>query len=500
MKHRGISILLIVGIIVLINLLSRQFFYRIDVTEDKQYTLSKATKDILADLDQTVSVTVYFTENLQPDLERYRVEFRDLLVEYATRSGGNVEYRFINPNEDPALEQEAAQNGIQPRLVNVREKDQFTQQRAYMGALVNLGDQQEVLPFIGPGVPLEYSLTTVIKKMAVQDKPSLAFLSGHGEPGFNELTQVYQALSIVFSVENHDLRSADEIPPRFRTAVLINPQDSMPPGDLAKLDNYLAAGGQLIVAVNAVDGDFSTAQGMAVQSELLGWLQRHGIEVEPSFVIDANCANVTVQQRQGPFMINTPVQFPYLPMVKDFTEHPATQGIEQVIFQFVSPVRYIGDSAAYFTPLVMSSQQSGIIQPPVMFDVAGKKWTERDFPLSGVTVGGVLEGSVAGSPSARLVVFGDGDFPLSPEGRGANPDNVNLLVNTVEWLGDDTGLTALRTKGVSSRPIEDLEDSRRMFLKYLNFFLPIALAIAYGIFRSQRHKARRIRRMQERYV
>jgi hypothetical protein len=99
-----------------------------------------------------------------------------------------------------------------------------------------------------------------------------------------------------------------------------------------------------------------------------------------------------------------------------------------------------------------------------------------------------------------LVVFGDGDFPISAGGRGINPDNVNLLVNTIEWLSDDTGLSALRTKGVSSRPIDELEDGKRSFLKYLNFFLPILLAIGYGVIRSQRNRTIRMRRMQERYV
>jgi hypothetical protein len=97
-------------------------------------------------------------------------------------------------------------------------------------------------------------------------------------------------------------------------------------------------------------------------------------------------------------------------------------------------------------------------------------------------------------------VFGDGDCPISQGGRGANPDNVSLLVNTIEWLSDDTGLSALRTKGVSSRPIDTLEDGKRTFLKFLNFFLPIVLALGYGIFRSQRNRSIRMRRMQERYV
>jgi hypothetical protein len=74
------------------------------------------------------------------------------------------------------------------------------------------------------------------------------------------------------------------------------------------------------------------------------------------------------------------------------------------------------------------------------------------------------------------------------------------MVNSIDWLSDDTGLIELRTKGVSSRPIDELEDGRRSFLKYLNFLLPIALILVYGFIRGQKSKNMRLRRMQERWV
>lgn len=499
MKKKGVSLLLVAGIIVLVNLLSNQFFTRLDVTEDKQYTLSPATKNILRNLGEPISVKAYFSKDLPTDFEKIRRDFQDMLVEYRNISKGNIDYTFINPGEDPQIEQEALQNGIQPLLINVREKDQATQQKAFMGAILTLGEQQEVIPFISAETPMEYTLTTNIKKMSVTDKPSIGFIQGHGEPPLSELGQAVQELSIIFAVENVDLQAEPTIPDRYRALVLINPADSIPPDHFAKMDDYLSRGGKMVVAVNAVTGDFSTAQGSMVESSVLPWLLSKGIEVEPSFVIDATCGSVTVQQRQGFFTINTPVQFPFLPIVNSYPEHPAVKGIEQVILQFVSPVNFQGGNAGgTFTPLLQSSPKSGIIQAPTFFDIS-KQWTDADFPLSNVVLGGVLEGG-NGATGSKIVVFGDGDFAISAGGRGVNPDNINLMVNTIEWLSDDTGLSALRTKGVSSRPIDELEDGKRSFLKYLNFFLPILLAIGYGIFRSQRNRAIRIRRMQERYV
>ena len=493
------SILLIIGIIVLANLLSNRFFKRFDLTADQQFTLSNATKNILKDLDDPVTVTAYFTEGLGPEFAKTRNDFRDMLVEYANLSQGMVDYEFINPNESEESEAAAQQNGIQPVLISVREKDQTKQQRAYLGAVLKMGEQQDVIPFIQPGSAMEYGLSTSIKKMAVVDKPSVGVVQGYGSSGANELAQVYQSLGILYNVENVDLSTSENIPDRFRTVAIVAPKDSIPPTHLAKLDQFLGRGGNLFVAINTVGNEGGGIQGVITNTGLEGWLRGKGLEVENSYLIDVVCGSVTVPQQRGPFTINAQVQFPYFPMPKDFADHPITKGIEQVIMPFASPLRYVGDSAAYFTPLVFSSDRAGIIQAPTTFEIE-KNWAETDFPLSQVTIGGILEGNLVGPTASRIVVIGDGDFPASAQGRGQNTDNSSLMVNSIDWLSDDTGLIELRTKGVASRPLEDLEDSRRSFLKWLNFLLPIGLVIAYGIFRYQARRNRRIRRMQESYA
>lgn len=497
--NRIISILLIVGIVILANLLSNQFFARFDITENNQYTLSKATKRILSDLDEPVTVQAYFSNDLPVDVEKVHRDFQDMLVEYNTLSKGNVDYGFVDPSETPELEQEAMQAGIRPVLINVREKDQTSQQKAFMGAVLSFGDQKEIIPFISQETPMEYELTTAIKKMTAVDKPSIAFITGHGEADLQQMGQVVQALSIIFTVESLDLSAEASIPPRFKAAAMIAPKDSFPPDHFRKMDEYLALGGKLVIAANAVQGDFSTAQGTAIENNLFDWLANKGIEIEPAFVIDSRSGSVTVQQQQGFFRMNTQVQFPFFPLVQNFGDHPVVKGLEQVIFQFVSPIRFNGDSMNVFSPIIESSQKSGIQRAPTFFDVQ-KKWAGADFPVSNVMLGGVLEGVVEGSPEAKLVVFSDGDFPLGEPGRGINPDNANLLTNTIEWLSDDTGLSDLRTKAVLSRPIDDLEDGKRSFLKMLNFFLPIAIVLLLGVFRWQRNRSRRVRRMMENYV
>jgi ABC-type uncharacterized transport system involved in gliding motility auxiliary subunit len=102
-----------------------------------------------------------------------------------------------------------------------------------------------------------------------------------------------------------------------------------------------------------------------------------------------------------------------------------------------------------------------------------------------------------------MIVIADGDLATNPEGQQGNqinPDNVSLMVNSMDWLSDDTGLIELRTKGVTARPIEDMEDSKRTFIKILNFSLPILLIIIIGIIRYQNRQSLRIKRMEVDYV
>ena len=84
------SVLLIFGILILVNLIASRFFFRLDFTEDQRYSLSDATKNILASLDEPITITAYFSEDLPPDIEKVRQDFRDLLVEYASYSNGQI--------------------------------------------------------------------------------------------------------------------------------------------------------------------------------------------------------------------------------------------------------------------------------------------------------------------------------------------------------------------------------------------------------------------------
>jgi len=487
-----ITALLILGIILLINIAADRFFIRLDLSEGHQYTLNKASKEILKSLDAPVTVTAYFSENLPPDVAQVKNDFKDMLTEYGSASRGKIVYNFIDPNKDQETENKAQQAGIQPVMINVRERDQMKQQRAYLGAVLQYEGKTEILPFIQPGSAMEYALSSTIKKLSVKNKPQIAFLQGNGEPALSDMPQLIDQLSILYEINTVQLTDSTSIPSSYKTIVIISPADTISQNLLLQLDNYLAGGGRILAAIDRVKGNLTNATGSSVTTGIEEWLKNKGIEVEDGFVVDANCGSVMVRQQQAGLVMNTPVRFPFLPVITSFADHPITKGIEQVLIPFVSPIKYAAkNSSVHIATLAKTSEKTGIEKPPVYFNIS-KQWAKNDFPYMSLPVAVAVDGNLVNNSYTKMVVFGSGDFATNGSGQSAQklePDNVNLMANAIDWLTDDTGLIALRTKAINARPINpNLEDGTKTLIKYFNFLFPILLITGYGIFRYRNRK------------
>lgn len=499
-KSLMVYLSLAVGIIILVNILASRYFFRFDFTSDKRYTLSTATKDILKGLTDPVTVTAYFSEGLPPNIEQVRVEFKKLLSEYGARSRGKVIYEFINPNKDQVTEQKATQQGISPVVINVREKDQSVQKKAFLGAVIKYGEKSSVIPFIQPGSAMEYTLSSGIKKLVADNKNLIGFVQGHGEATTSMFSQAMSDLEVLNAVEGVNLTDSTYLP-KYKTLVLFAPTDSIPEKHLKMLDDYIAGGGNMVIGINRVNGDMSQAMGEAVNTGLESWLDKKGIHVNSDFIVDANCGKVSVVQQQGVFSFTSQVTFPYLPIFTHFADHPVTSGLEAVIMQFASSIDYTGDSTLHFTPLIFSSDKSNTQSTPLYFNIE-KKWGNSDFPRKDIVAGALFEGKINGGNDSKMIVFGDGDFAINGQGQQAkqlSPDNVNLFVNAIDWLSDDTGLIGLRTRGITSRLLDQIDDGEKNFLKWLNMLLPVVLIVIYGLLRMQHNRIIRNKRRIEDY-
>jgi len=348
---------------------------------------------------------------------------------------------------------------------------------------------------------MEYELTKAIKKLTIKEKSSIGILQGHGEPGLQQLQHIYYELGSFYDVQTIYLTDSTNELDKFNTLLVIAPKDTFPESHLAQLTRFIEQGNSMLLALNTVGMDENNQYGQKIETGVPNWLKQFGVNVNSDYVVDVNCPTVTIQQQMAPGQMQIiPINFYYYPSIVNFGDHPISGGIEQLSFEMVSSISFMGDSSVAFTPLLKTSEKSGTKGNYMLNDLM-RQWTDSDFPLSGLTVGAAIEGNLAGTPT-KMVVIGDGDFPVGNQRQPQiNPENLNLLVNSVDWLSDDTGLVSLRTKGATSRPIdEDLDKSKKRFIKAINMALPILLIIIIGIIINFRNKNIQNKRREEGYV
>jgi len=174
-SEKYIKFVIYAAVVVLVNIAASTLFFRMDLTQNKLYSLSPASKAAVAKLSEPLTINVFFTENLPAPHNGTQQYLRDMLEEYAISSNKNFNYRFydVSPQEEggaasdkTAENQKLAENyGIAPVEIRMFEKDELKFKKAYMGMVMIQGDIIEKIPAITSTDGLEYKLTTLIEKL-----------------------------------------------------------------------------------------------------------------------------------------------------------------------------------------------------------------------------------------------------------------------------------------------------------------------------------------------
>ena len=183
-------------------------------------------------------------------------------------------------------------------------------------------------------------------------------MQANGEAEIEEIQQVDAGLSVLYDVQSLNLLN-DLNNKLYSTIALINPEDSLTSDDLKQLDNYLDKGGNILIAMNSVVGDFTNAKGYVKNIGISNWLKSKGIILGENFVIDSNCSKISVQQQQG-FRYQSSISFPYIPIITNFADHPITKGIEAVIMEFTSSIEYNQIDTSTYLLQLLSHQKNQV--------------------------------------------------------------------------------------------------------------------------------------------
>jgi len=505
-----LQVLLIAGSLIALTYVASQFLWRADLTENNRYTLASASHDIAQDLNDPVTVTAYVSGNLPARFQRTEEEFRALLQEFRAAADGNVEFTFVDPNENDEKAKEARQAGVRPIAVNVRQQNQMTQKRVFLGAVFQYQDQREVLPFVEPGSSLEYKIASTLRKLTRDKKSVLGLLQGHGEPKLSAMTQLREALKGRYDIQTVSGVDTAGVPPKVDVLLVARPKNELSPQAALAIDQYVMRGGPVIFALNRAQANMRFGQARPMTTGLESLLDTYGLPIKPDLVRDRNATAIRVQQRRGGFNVMNRVRYPYVPKISDFSSHPISDGINRAVFQFVSSLDTTrADTTAQVTVLARSSSQSALASLPTNIRPR-QEWTVADFSGTSFPIAGLLEGTFSSafadsdtlsvertrSPETKLVVVGDGNFIVNGSGQQKQrlpKGNINLMANSIDYLAGDTGLLSLRTQQITSRPLKQIAPTTKTILKYLNVLLPILFVIGYGLVRYRRNQTRRQR-------
>ncbi|PJA11186.1 hypothetical protein COX67_01090, partial [Candidatus Falkowbacteria bacterium CG_4_10_14_0_2_um_filter_36_22] len=249
----GITVIIVIGLLVVINFFSYNLFFRWDLTQNNDYSISQVSKNTVKNLEDIVSVKVYFSENLPSDYIVLRQEVGDILDSYRNYSNGKIRVEFINPGEDENIKQELMMMGIPQVQFNVMEKDKYQVVNGYLGMAIKYGDQTEVIPVVQNIQDLEYQITLNIKKATKQINSVIGIVSSNLTSDINkEITIAYKKLQELYQMQTVDLTQASDIAADVNTLIIIGPKDKFADDQLKKLDAFLMRGGAMLILADGV--------------------------------------------------------------------------------------------------------------------------------------------------------------------------------------------------------------------------------------------------------
>lgn len=517
---------LAIGVLVFVNLFAVRMPLRLDLTRDQSFTLAAATKETMKSLTAPVTVTAYFTRDLPPPFSDNARTIKDLLEEYRAIAGDNLSFSFVDPQaeetdedkeikkdvkrdifgravrEKTSVEKELEALNIQPVEVRVLEQDQAQTKRAYMGIAVRFGEETESLPVVQDVTSLEYDLTTMIRRLTRTKQPVVAVIQGHGELSPDEqLGRIKVAMEQNYEVRAFTIPTGAEakIPDDVDAILVVGPQSAYSDDELKAIDAFMMQGKAAGFFLDRTKVDLRSFAPGAVTHNLDTLVGSWGVELGSQIVGDVESASLNVQEKRGLFVVQRPIQYPFIPMLKALEgDTPLTRGIVGVTLPFVAPLYPKKIDGVEVTVLGRSSSKSWLEDATAEGLSPQRDWGTADVTVTGpynliATAKGTLPSHLdpqnKSSGEARLFVVGTSTM-LDEQVLG--PQNAALLLNLVDWLVLDPGLLAMRNRGSGEAPFSpELSDGTRAAVKFgCTAGVPFAL-ILLGLVRWRMREARR---------
>ena len=513
---------------------------RWDMTDDKHYSLSEASKTLLRATDAPIEVSLLLDGDLNAGFRRLKKATEETIEEMGVY--GRITRSSRNPRSLDSL-------GLSPIIIHEREQNGKTAQTTvYPYALMSYKGKRAVVTLLkntrglsgeenlnASIEQLEFAFMEALHLLTQNETPRVAILEGHGEPDEAHTYDLMTALSKYFAVDRGAIEVRSEtadvvgseidahILDGYQAILILAPQTAFTDAERFIIDQYIMRGGAVLWALNGVQLSEEILQKdgytpiIPLDLGLTDLLFRYGVRVNPALVQDVQCLPIPVDVSSDPEHPNfQPMPWTYAPLLLTSQGSPITKNMGQVMSTFVSPIDAVGGEDGIDKRILLAtSTASRVTATPGEVNLSDMNPDMSEFKYQYVPVAVSLEGTFSSAYAHRMVPEGvETDEPIRKTGvptrqvviasgsivinelqknqalpmgydrySGMQFSNRDMVVNAVLWLTDAEGLIALREKSIALRLLNDKRaHDERMKIQLISTISPVAvLALIGGI-------------------
>jgi gliding-associated putative ABC transporter substrate-binding component GldG len=537
-----------IAFVVLLNSLAALYFFRVDLTDEKRYTIKPQTKELLNHLEDDVFIEVFLEGDLNPGFKRFQKSVKETLEEFRIYSHNKVKFIFTDPAQAQGEKarnefmSDLAAKGITPMNVIENENGQRIEKFVFPGALVSYNgfetgvmllkgnrakNAQEVLNQSIEGT--EYELANAIYKLSNSSRKKIGFLRGHEELDSLQIASFNNALLEQYDVFRVDLSKKQKIE-GYQLLIAAKPKTEFSQTDKYKLDQYLMQGGRILFLLDRLEANMDSASrddyfAFPYHLNLDDQLFKYGVRINPDLIEDRVSGKYPIvvgQTDNRPQIMQ--LDWPFFPLVNQYADHPITRNLDAALTKFVSSIDTVKAVGVKKTPLLFSSAYTRKVTAPVKVGVDDlrRQLQDGNFNDGKIPLAYLLEGNFTSlfknrfapdgvdttgfagkSKSTKIIVVADGDIVRNdvnprdgkPQLLGFDPftkytfANQDLLLNMVAYLTNENGLINARTKEVKIRPLDKEKiKADKNFWQVINIGLPLLALLIFGIARTSLRK------------
>ncbi len=544
-KNNLKSVLIILAVVLLLNAIGNSFFHRFDLTQDKRYTLSPTSLNIIKQVQNPLYIKVYMQGDLPAEFKRLQLETKQLLEEFQAYNS-NIVFEFVDPleNEDASMDniKELYRKGLTPINITVDDKGKQSQAMVFPWAIAIYDNKEVNIPLlknimgasttqkvIGSVQHLEYSIAEGLNKITKAKQKKIAVIKGNGESQdilmAKFLLQVRESYHIgpftLDSVAKSPVASLKALE-KYDLAVIAKPTETFSDAEKQVLDQFIINGGKTLWLIDQVTAEMdslydSSGTTLAYPKDLNlnDMFFKYGIRINPDLVKDEQGSPIKLATgEQGSATQFQEFNWKFAPQVYPNSLHPIVKNLGGIKFDFANSIDTLKNGIKK-TILLQSSQYSKKIGTPseISLNSVVEETSPRDYANKGkIPLAVLLEGSFhsmfenrvlpfeqktfqATGKENKMIVISDGDLIKNQLDKNFQPvelgydqrsgnlyDNKDFLINCVNYLLDDTGLINIRSKDLDL-PLLDKEKVYENYTRtqLITIGLPIVILLFFGV-------------------